>query len=252
MSPSTAQEDADMAVPPTVQQPQQAAVVEEPPIRRMFSISAKDLTPGQTEMVKGLVSEGASEPVATAITSVTAKESKGKHDSVEKSYESSSPDRIRKIFSRARGLSDAEINRLKAKPEEFFEFVYGGRMGNNEPGDGYKFRGRGLIQLTGKDNYAEASLAVFGDDTLVQNPDLINKNAQVAAQVANWYLISRGLEQYIPSDTLSNPNPSQQEIDQILDATYAIVAGVSPDEVKGRPLYDQGMGTMRTWLTGSR
>ena len=252
MSPSTAQEAADMAVPPTVQQPQQAAVVEEPPIRRMFSISAKDLTPGQTEMVKGLVSEGASEPVATAITSVTAKESKGKHDSVEKSYESSSPDRIRKIFSRARGLSDAEINRLKAKPEEFFEFVYGGRMGNNEPGDGYKFRGRGLIQLTGKDNYAEASLAVFGDDTLVQNPDLINKNAQVAAQVANWYLISRGLEQYIPADTLSNPNPSQQEIDQILDATYAIVAGVSPDEVKGRPLYDQGMGTMRTWLTGSR
>jgi hypothetical protein len=149
-------------------------------------------------------------------------------------------------------LSDAEINRLKANPEDFFEFVYGGRMGNDEPGDGYKFRGRGLIQLTGKDNYADASLAVFGDDTLVQNPDLIVKNPQVAAQVANWYLMSRGLEQYIPADTLSNPNPSNQEVQQILDATYAIVAGVSPDKVQGRPLYQQGMNKMQTWLTGGR
>lgn len=252
MSPSTAQEAADMAAPPVVQPPQQPPVVEEPPIRRMFTITPEALTSGQKAMVSGLVSEGASEPVATAITSVTEKESKGKHDAVEKSYESSSPDRIREIFSRARGLSDAEINRLKAKPEEFFEFVYGGRMGNNEPGDGYKFRGRGLIQLTGKDNYADASLAVFGDDTLIQNPDLIVKNPEVAAQVANWYLMSRGLEQYIPADTLSNPNPSEQEIQQILDATYAIVAGVSPDEVQGRPLYQQGMGKMQTWLTGSR
>jgi len=218
----------------------------------MFTITPEALTSGQKAMVSGLVSEGASEPVATAITSVTEKESKGKHDAVEKSYESSSPDRIREIFSRARGLSDAEINRLKSNPEDFFEFVYGGRMGNNEPGDGYKFRGRGLIQLTGKDNYADASLAVFGDDTLIQNPDLIVKNPEVAAQVANWYLMSRGLEQYIPADTLSNPNPSEQEIQQILDATYAIVAGVSPDEVQGRPLYQQGMDKMQTWLTGDR
>jgi len=252
MSPSTAQEAADMAAPPVVQPPQQPPVVEEPPIRRMFTITPEALTSGQKAMVSGLVSEGASEPVATAITSVTEKESKGKHDAVEKSYESSSPDRIREIFSRARGLSDAEINRLKSNPEDFFEFVYGGRMGNNEPGDGYKFRGRGLIQLTGKDNYADASLAVFGDDTLIQNPDLIVKNPEVAAQVANWYLMSRGLEQYIPADTLSNPNPSEQEIQQILDATYAIVAGVSPDEVQGRPLYQQGMDKMQTWLTGDR
>ena len=248
MSPSTAQEAADMAAPPVVKPPQQPPVVEEPPIM----ITPEALTSGQKAMVSGLVSEGASEPVATAITSVTEKESKGKHDAVEKSYENSSPDRIREIFSRARGLSDAEINRLKANPEDFFEFVYGGRMGNDEPGDGYKFRGRGLIQLTGKDNYADASLAVFGDDTLVQNPDLIVKNPQVAAQVANWYLMSRGLEQYIPADTLSNPNPSNQEVQQILDATYAIVAGVSPDKVQGRPLYQQGMNKMQTWLTGGR
>ena len=125
-------------------------------------------------------------------------------------------------------------------------------MGNDQPGDGYKFRGRGLIQLTGKDNYASASQALFGDDSLLQNPDLISENPQVAAQVANWYLMSRGLQRYIPSDTLSNPNPSEQEIQQILDATYAVVAGVQPGEVQGRPLYDQGMGTMRSWLKGGQ
>ena len=230
----------------------QVREVSEPPIRRMGSITPENLTKGQDFMVKGLVGSGASEPVATAIASVTQKESKGKHDAVEKSYAESSPSRIREIFSRARDLNDREINRLKKNPEEFFEFVYGGRMGNDQPGDGYKFRGRGLIQLTGKDNYASASQALFGDDSLLQNPDLISENPQVAAQVANWYLMSRGLQRYIPSDTLSNPNPSEQEIQQILDATYAVVAGVQPGEVQGRPLYDQGMGTMRSWLKGGQ
>jgi predicted chitinase len=232
--------------------PHDVRQVTEPPIQRMEAVNPGSLTKGQDFMVKGLVGSGASQPVATAIAAVTQKESKGKHDAVEKSYDSSSPARIREIFSRTRDLNDREINRLKKNPEEFFEFVYGGRMGNDQPGDGYKFRGRGLIQLTGRDNYAAASQALFGDDSLVQNPDIINENPQVAAQVANWYLMSRGLQRYIPTDTLTNPNPSDQEIQQILDATYAVVAGVDPQEVQGRPLYGQGMGTMQSWLKGDR
>lgn len=50
------------------------------------------------------------------------------------------------------------------------EVVYGGRMGNAHPGDGYKYRGRGLIQITGHDNYA--TLAKQTGIDLVNKPDL--------------------------------------------------------------------------------
>jgi hypothetical protein len=73
------------------------------------------------------------------------------------------------------------------------EMVYGGSskmgksMGNTEPGDGWKYRGRGFIQLTGKNNYAAASKAIYGDDRLVKNPDLVNDPA-VAAEVSAWFM----------------------------------------------------------------
>lgn len=59
------------------------------------------------------------------------------------------------------------------KPEKIANLVYGGRMGNGNElsGDGFRFRGRGYIQLTGKDNY-KAFSTFIGEDC-VANPDLI-------------------------------------------------------------------------------
>jgi putative chitinase len=74
--------------------------------------------------------------------------------------------------------------------------TYDGRMGNNSPGDGFKYRGRGFIQLTGKKNYADAS-RVLGVD-LVKNPELAEKpemgaktsiyfwKTNVQPNVSNW------------------------------------------------------------------
>jgi putative chitinase len=60
------------------------------------------------------------------------------------------------------------------------------RLGNKVQGDGEKFKGRGFIQLTGRDNYTRASEQIFGDDRLVKNPDLASK-LDVAAKIALWY-----------------------------------------------------------------
>ena len=59
------------------------------------------------------------------------------------------------------------------KPEKIANLVYGGRMGNGPEasGEGYKFRGRGYIQLTGKANYTEFDKVV--PENLVESPDLV-------------------------------------------------------------------------------
>lgn len=54
-------------------------------------------------------------------------------------------------------------------PRKLGNFVYGGRLGNNSLDDGYKYRGRGFVQITGKDNYAKFSDVVMQD--LVANPE---------------------------------------------------------------------------------
>jgi putative chitinase len=60
------------------------------------------------------------------------------------------------------------------------------RLGNKVKGDGELFKGRGFIQLTGRDNYTRASQQIFGDDRLVKNPELASR-LDVGAKVALWF-----------------------------------------------------------------
>jgi putative chitinase len=81
--------------------------------------------------------------------------------------------------------TESKAKEYERKPEKIANLVYGNRMGNGveTTGDGYKFRGRGYIQLTGKDNYAAFSKAI-GDDC-ISNPDLISTKYPLAS--AAWF-----------------------------------------------------------------
>ena len=100
------------------------------------------------------------------------------------------PQNLLKTFPKYfRTLNDAQ-EVAAAGPEAIAERVYGGRMGNSKPGDGFKYRGRGFIQLTGYDNYAAASKALGID--LVNNPDQASQ-PEIAAKIAHWYWQQRGI-----------------------------------------------------------
>lgn len=65
--------------------------------------------------------------------------------------------------------------------------IYANRNGNGDvaSGDGYRYRGRGLIQITGKANYAALSGQLSAD--VVANPDLLTENLQAAMSAAAWW-----------------------------------------------------------------
>lgn len=77
--------------------------------------------------------------------------------------------------------------------------AYEGRvdLGNTQRGDGRRYRGRGLIQITGRSNYAAASRWLAGSEILLlEHPELLATDATLAARSAGWFWRSRGLNAY--------------------------------------------------------
>ena len=87
--------------------------------------------------------------------------------------------------------TEAKALQYERKPEKIANLVYGGRMGNGDEasGDGYKFRGRGYIQLTGKSNYTAFGKAINED--IAANPDLVATKYPLLS--AAWFFHKNGL-----------------------------------------------------------
>ena len=97
-----------------------------------------------------------------------------------------------KTFGSRNGLTTEKAKLLVAAgPRAVFNFIYGGEwgrknLGNIRPDDGWEFRGRGLIQTTGRENYKKTSIGCYGDERLLSDPDILLLPEE-AANSAAWY-----------------------------------------------------------------
>lgn len=98
-----------------------------------------------------------------------------------------SADALLRVFPKY--FNQSNVNEYARQPQKIANKVYGGRMGNTGPNDGWLYSGKGYIQLTGKDNY-KAFDSFTPDDTL-SNPDLVATKYPLAS--AAWFFYRNGL-----------------------------------------------------------
>jgi predicted chitinase len=141
----------------------------------------KGAGPVDTELLKKLTETGITGKREQAnILAQIQRESGGVAKSENLNY---SAEQLLKTFPhRIKNMEEAQ-QLAQQGPEAIGNKIYGGRMGNAAD-EGFKYRGRGLIQLTGKDNYAKYS-KLLGID-LVSNPDLAN-DPKIAKDIAAAY-----------------------------------------------------------------
>jgi putative chitinase len=84
--------------------------------------------------------------------------------------------------------NDDIAKQYERKPEKIANRVYANRMGNGDEasGEGWYFRGRGIVQITGKNNYTKCSQSLFESNVLVENPDLLLET-EYAIHSACWF-----------------------------------------------------------------
>jgi putative chitinase len=90
-------------------------------------------------------------------------------------------------------FNEAQVSVFANKPEKIANVIYSNRMGNTNQGDGWKYRGRGVIQLTGKTNYRNASNSLFETDFLLENPEAASEDKRTAMLTALWFWEDREL-----------------------------------------------------------
>lgn len=96
-------------------------------------------------------------------------------------------------------FTDLEAIQFQRQPEKIANRVYANRMGNTSASDGWKYRGRGFIQITGKENYSRLSKDTGID--FVNNPDLLLQEANAMIS-ALWFWNRKGLNSFADNNDI--------------------------------------------------
>jgi putative chitinase len=116
-----------------------------------------------------------------------------------------STERLITVFPKYfRHLLDTEVVKYSRNPEKIANRVYASRMGNGveQSGDGWKYRGRGIIQITGKNNYKNCSKWTFNDDRILEKPEMLEQ-PEFALLSAIWFWKSNKLDTIESYDTVT-------------------------------------------------
>jgi putative chitinase len=177
-------------------------------IRGLFSGNDKQFDITTNEIIE-FAKENFDPLQAAAFVSTFESETGGGKAMVEYSY--GKQDAINKFVQGDSAIMQKRKNALQKSKnsEERFNIVYGDeyrlpkyQLGNDQVGDGFKYRGRGPIMLTGKDNYKKYGEAVGVD--LVNNPDLMMTDKDVAMKVTMAYLNDKGFDKVTSKDKLAS------------------------------------------------
>lgn len=110
-----------------------------------------------------------------------------------------SSDRLMAVFPKY--FRNIDARSYHRQPEKIANHVYSNRMGNGdeESGDGYKFRGRGLIQLTGRNNYT-----LFAEDNNMDVDDVVNylTSPEGAVESAAWFWYKNDINELADQDNI--------------------------------------------------
>lgn len=211
---------------------------EEPPIPGPKLPPSKNLDLIEKALIKiGITNT----KIIRAVKANAMKESGGQPIEENLNYGSTSNERIRSIFgARAKKYTDVELDTIKKDKSAMGELMYGpdsGQvgmwLGNTTAGDGYKYRGRGFIQITGKGNYTAASLAIYKDTKLVTNPEYA-LDAVGAADTCAWF-INRSLASFTKKMGIPRDTTSQEDANLLVTSIIA-----------GSPIKRSGTGYLTT------
>jgi putative chitinase len=102
-----------------------------------------------------------------------------------KDYHLDTPARMQAFLAQAAHETDG----FRTLTEYASGKAYEGRqdLGNTQPGDGVKFKGRGIFQITGRTNYGATSKHIYGDDRLLYHPELLSTPEPAAISALNYW-----------------------------------------------------------------